>query len=50
MRTINDPEFLAKAQNLQLETSAAKTGEQIHDIVARAYAVSPEVRARLRAM
>jgi len=50
MRTINDPEFLAKAQNLQLETSAAKTGEQIHDIVARAYAVSPAVRARLRAM
>ena len=41
---------LAKAQSLQLETVAAKTGDQLRDIVARAYAVSPEVRARLRAM
>ncbi len=49
-RTFKDPDFLAKAQSLQLETSAAKTGEQLRDIVARAYGVSPEVRARLRAM
>jgi tripartite-type tricarboxylate transporter receptor subunit TctC len=49
-RTFRDPDFLAKAQSLQLETVAAKTGDQLRDIVARAYAVSPEVRARLRAM
>ena len=50
MRTFKDPDFLAKAQSLQLETSAAKSGDQLRDIVARAYAVSAEVRARLRAM
>jgi tripartite-type tricarboxylate transporter receptor subunit TctC len=49
-QTFRDPDFLARAQSLQLETSAAKTGDQLREIVARAYAVSPEVRARLRAM
>jgi tripartite-type tricarboxylate transporter receptor subunit TctC len=49
-RTFKDPDFLARAQSLQLETAAAKTGAELREIVARAYAVSPEVRARLRAM
>ena len=49
-RTFRDPEFLAKAQSLQIEPAAAKSGAQLRDIVARAYAVSPQVRARLKAM
>jgi hypothetical protein len=49
-RTFRDPDFLAKAQSLQLETASAKSGEQLREIVARAYAISPAVRARLRAM
>jgi hypothetical protein len=49
-RTFKDPDFLAKAQSLQLETAAAKTGEQLRDIVARAYGISPQVRARLKAL
>ena len=49
-RTFRDPDFLAKAQSLQLETAAAKSGDQLRDIVARAYAISPQVRARLKAM
>src|SRR3954463_815109 len=49
-QTFRDPDFIARSQSLQLEISAAKTGEQLRDIVARAYAISPEVRARLRAM
>jgi tripartite-type tricarboxylate transporter receptor subunit TctC len=49
-RTFRDPDFLAKVQSLQLETAAAKSGEQLREIVARAYAISPAVRARLRAM
>lgn len=39
-----------EAQSLQLETAAAKTGDQLRDIVARAYAVSPQVKARLKAL
>jgi tripartite-type tricarboxylate transporter receptor subunit TctC len=49
-RTFGDPDFLAKAQSLQLETAAAKSGDQLRDIVARAYAISPAVHARLKAM
>jgi tripartite-type tricarboxylate transporter receptor subunit TctC len=49
-KTFKDPDFLAKAQSLQLETAAAKSGEQLRDIVARAYAISPQVKARLRAL
>jgi tripartite-type tricarboxylate transporter receptor subunit TctC len=49
-QTFHDPDFIAKSQNLQLETSAAKTGEQLRDIVVRAYKISPEVRKRLRAL
>jgi tripartite-type tricarboxylate transporter receptor subunit TctC len=49
-RTFKDPDFNAKAQSLQLETSAAKSGAALRDIVARAYAVSPQVKARLRAL
>ncbi len=48
--TFKDPDFLAKAQSLQLETAAAKSGDQLRDIVARAYGVSPEVKARLKAL
>jgi tripartite-type tricarboxylate transporter receptor subunit TctC len=50
MNTFKDPDFLARAQSLQLETAAAKTGDQLRDIVARAYAISPAVKARLKAL
>ena len=50
MNTFKDPDFLARAQSLQLETAAAKTGDQLRDIVARAYAISPQVKARLKAL
>jgi tripartite-type tricarboxylate transporter receptor subunit TctC len=49
-KTFKDPEFLAKSQNLQLETAAAKSGDQLRDIVGRAYAISPQVKARLKAL
>ena len=45
-----DADFLARAQSLQLETAAAKTGDQLRDIVGRAYAISPAVKARLKAL
>ena len=48
--TFRDADFLARAQSLQLETAAAKSGEQLRDIVARAYAISPQVKARLKAL
>jgi tripartite-type tricarboxylate transporter receptor subunit TctC len=48
--TFKDPDFLTRAQSLQLETAAAKTGEQLRDIVARAYAISPQIKARLKAL
>jgi tripartite-type tricarboxylate transporter receptor subunit TctC len=48
--TFKDTDFLARAQSLQLETAAAKSGEQLRDIVARAYAISPQVKARLKAL
>jgi tripartite-type tricarboxylate transporter receptor subunit TctC len=48
--TFKDADFLARAQSLQLETAAAKTGEQLRDIVGRAYAISPAVKARLKAL
>jgi tripartite-type tricarboxylate transporter receptor subunit TctC len=48
--TFKDPDFLARAQSLQLETAAAKSGEQLRNIVARAYAISPQVKARLKAL
>jgi len=48
--TFKDSDFLARAQSLQLETAAAKTGDQLRDIVARAYAISPQVKARLKAL
>jgi tripartite-type tricarboxylate transporter receptor subunit TctC len=50
MKTFKDPDFLARAQSLQLETASAKTGDQLRDIVARAYAISPQVKARLKAL
>ena len=46
--TFKDPDFLARSEKLQLETAAAKTGDQLHDIVARAYGVSPAVKADCR--
>jgi tripartite-type tricarboxylate transporter receptor subunit TctC len=49
-KTFKDPDFQARAKSLQLETGAAKSGEQLRDIVARAYAISPQVKARLRAL
>jgi tripartite-type tricarboxylate transporter receptor subunit TctC len=49
-QTFKDPDFLARSDKLQLETAAAKTGDQLRDIVARAYAVSPQVKARLRGL
>jgi tripartite-type tricarboxylate transporter receptor subunit TctC len=48
--TFKDADFLARAQSLQLETAAAKTGDQLRDIVGRAYAISPAVKARLKAL
>jgi tripartite-type tricarboxylate transporter receptor subunit TctC len=48
--TFKNPDFLARAQSLQLETAAAKSGEQLRDIVGRAYAISPQVKARLKAL
>jgi tripartite-type tricarboxylate transporter receptor subunit TctC len=48
--TFKDSDFLARAQSLQLETAAAKSGDQLRDIVARAYAISPQVKARLKAL
>jgi tripartite-type tricarboxylate transporter receptor subunit TctC len=48
--TFKDPDFQAKSKNLQLEFAAAKSGAQLRDIVARAYAISPAVKARLRAL
>jgi tripartite-type tricarboxylate transporter receptor subunit TctC len=48
--TFRDPDFLAKARTLQLETASAKSGEQLSEIIMRAYAISPTVRERLRAM
>jgi tripartite-type tricarboxylate transporter receptor subunit TctC len=50
MATFKDPDFLAKAEKLQLETAAAKTGDQLREIVARAYAVSPQVKQRLKSL
>jgi hypothetical protein len=50
MQTFKDPDFLARAQSLQLETASAKTGDQLRDIVGRAYAISPQVKARLKAL
>jgi hypothetical protein len=50
MATFKDPDFLAKSQSLQLETAAAKTGDQLRDIVTRAYGISEQVKARLRAL
>ncbi len=50
METFRDPDFIAKSQNLQLEPAGAKTGEQLRDIIARAYCVSDKVRARLRSL
>jgi tripartite-type tricarboxylate transporter receptor subunit TctC len=49
-RTFSDHDFLGKAQSLQLETSTAKSGDQLRDIVARAYGVSPGVQARLKTL
>jgi tripartite-type tricarboxylate transporter receptor subunit TctC len=49
-KTFKDPDFQARARSLQLETAAAKTGDQLRAIVARAYAISPQVKARLRAL
>ena len=49
-QTFKDPDFLARADKLQLETAAAKTGDQLRDIVGRAYAVSPQVKARLKGL
>lgn len=49
-RTFKDADFLSKAQSLQLETAAAKSGDQLRDIVARAYGVSPGVQTRLKAL
>jgi len=48
--TFKDPDFLAKSEKLQLETAAAKSGDQLREIVTRAYAVSPQVKARLRGL
>jgi tripartite-type tricarboxylate transporter receptor subunit TctC len=48
--TFKDGDFIARAQSLQLETAAAKSGDQLRDIVARAYAISPQVKARLKAL
>jgi tripartite-type tricarboxylate transporter receptor subunit TctC len=50
MASFKDPEFLAESKNLELNAAAAKTGDQLRAIVARAYAVSPELKARLRAL
>jgi tripartite-type tricarboxylate transporter receptor subunit TctC len=49
-RTFKDPDFLAKSEKLQLETASAKTGDQLRDIIARAYAVSPQVKQRLKSL
>jgi tripartite-type tricarboxylate transporter receptor subunit TctC len=48
--TFKDPDFLVRSDKLQLETAAAKTGDQLRDIIARAYAVSPQVKERLKAL
>lgn len=48
--TFKDPDFLAKSDKLQLETAAAKTGDQLRGIIAHAYAVSQAVKDRLKAL
>jgi tripartite-type tricarboxylate transporter receptor subunit TctC len=50
MATFKDPDFLAKSEKLQLDTAAAKSGEQLLAIIARAYAVSPQVKQRLKSL
>jgi len=43
-----DKDFLAEADKLQLGVTGPQSGEQIQDIIAEAYKVSPDVVARLR--
>jgi tripartite-type tricarboxylate transporter receptor subunit TctC len=50
VQTFKDPDFLATSGKLQLETAAAKTGDQLREIVARAYAISPRVKQRLKSL
>jgi tripartite-type tricarboxylate transporter receptor subunit TctC len=46
--TFADPEFLAEGERLGLAVNAPRTGEQLADVIARAYHSPPQVVARLQ--
>jgi tripartite-type tricarboxylate transporter receptor subunit TctC len=46
--TFADPEFLAEGQKMGLAVNDPRTGEQLRDVIARAYQSPPQVVARLQ--
>jgi tripartite-type tricarboxylate transporter receptor subunit TctC len=46
--TFADPEFLAEGERMGLAVNAPRTGEQLADVIARAYQSPPQVVARLQ--
>ena len=46
--TFADPEFLAEGQRIGLAVNDPRTGEQLRDVIARAYQSPPQVVARLQ--
>ena len=48
MDTFNDPAFRTEAEKIGLVVNAPRTGRQLHDVVAAAYAAPANVVARVR--
>jgi tripartite-type tricarboxylate transporter receptor subunit TctC len=48
MDTFNDPAFQAEADKIGLIVNAPRTGQQLHDVVAAAYAAPSDVVARVQ--
>lgn len=48
MDTFDDPSFRAEAEKIGLVVNAPRTGQQLHDVVAAAYAAPAAVVARVR--
>ena len=46
--TFNDPEFLALANQMQLGVNLPQSGQQIHDLIRKAYDMPQKVIDRLR--
>jgi tripartite-type tricarboxylate transporter receptor subunit TctC len=49
-KALHDSEFIARAESLQIDLRAARNGDQVRDIIQRAYSVSPQVVTRLRGL